>query len=169
MDGQIGGVDGVGRSAVGKLGAGEVEPQSIGAGHQVYQRLEVRLRDGPLCRGEVVVESADGDCAVNGLLRWITNGPMDKKNLLIGLATNSGLANGPKGRAWRIGPAPSFTHPRVICDVCYLGRVLRYWQAWHLAALHRGAQASHPGDAVSLGAGAAWDGRRADEACWGGC
>ena len=46
MNGEVGGVDWVGGSTVGKLGARKVKTKAVGAGHHVYQRLSRRRRLG---------------------------------------------------------------------------------------------------------------------------
>lgn len=83
MNRQVGSVNRVGRSTVGKLGAREVKAQAIGAGHHVNKCLEVGVAYWPRDWREVVVQAAHSDCPVNRLLRGVANCTIDQQNLLI--------------------------------------------------------------------------------------
>ncbi len=85
MNGQVGGVERVGGSAIGDLWARKVKAKAVGAGHHIHQSFEARLAHWPADRREVVVKPAHSQSPIEGVVGWVANGAMSEKDLLIDL------------------------------------------------------------------------------------
>lgn len=66
------------------------------------------LAHGPLCRGKVVVEPADGDCAVDALLRRVANSSVNQQDFLICLAAS--CVSKPSVKSPSFGSSQALTH-----------------------------------------------------------
>jgi hypothetical protein len=57
-------MDGIGRRAVGKLGARELKPDFVGPRLQIYKSFEVSITHRPAGWWKGIVKSADNDGAI---------------------------------------------------------------------------------------------------------
>jgi hypothetical protein len=72
-------------SAVAELGAAEVKTELVRAGLQIDESLEMGFANGPADCGEGIVESGDGERAIEGSLRGLANGSVNEQDLLVDL------------------------------------------------------------------------------------
>lgn len=66
-----------------QLGGRKVEPQAIGSRAEIYQRLEMGLRDWPVGCREIIIETSDGQVSLKGLAGRVGYDAVYQKHLLI--------------------------------------------------------------------------------------